>query len=205
MNQVQAFERALLSLDRLAARQILVDANIEAAPIAGIEALVVPALEHIGKEWEQGRLALSQVYMSGRICEELIETILPAADPRRRDQPKIAICVLEDYHLLGKRIVHSMLQACGYRVRDYGRIGVDEVVERARSDEIQVLLISVLMLPSALHVKEVRERLDPAIKIVVGGAPFRLDEQLWRQVGADAMGRDAAQAVEIVDKMTGGG
>ena len=44
-----------------------------------MEKLVVPALERIGAGWEQGRVALSQVYMSGRICEELVDTLLIGA------------------------------------------------------------------------------------------------------------------------------
>jgi methanogenic corrinoid protein MtbC1 len=35
------------------------------------------------------------------------------------------------------------------------------------------------------------------IKVAVGGAPFLFDGQLWREVGADAMGRSAGDAVSI--------
>jgi methanogenic corrinoid protein MtbC1 len=37
---------------------------------------------------------------------------------------------------------------------------------------------------------------------VVGGAPFLLDDELWKEVGADAMGRSASEAIEIVEAMT---
>ena len=63
-------------------------------------------------------------------------------------------------------------------------------------------MISVLMLPSALKVREVRQRLDEHdsdIKILVGGAPFLFDSQLWQDVGADAMGQTATDAVRIVE------
>ena len=35
------------------------------------------ALERIGDGWEEGQLSLSQVYMSGVICEEMIEKYIP--------------------------------------------------------------------------------------------------------------------------------
>jgi len=41
------------------------------------------------------------------------------------------------------------------------------------------------------------------IKVVVGGAPFLFDEELWREVGADAMGRSASDAVAIVERLMG--
>jgi trimethylamine corrinoid protein len=47
-------------------------------------------------------------------------------------------------------------------------------------------------------VAEVRAALPAQVRIVVGGAPFRFDAELWRQVGADAMGRTAADALDIV-------
>jgi methanogenic corrinoid protein MtbC1 len=208
MTLVDDFERALLSLDRLAARQILSASDATGASIERVERLVIPALERIGEGWERGTLSLSQVYMSGRICEELVNAILPPGHPSRTDQPKMAVTVLQDHHLLGKRIVYSVLQASGFELLDYGRTDVDGLVRRALADGVEVLLISTLMLSSALCVKEVHEGLDRAgarVKIVVGGAPFRFDDQLWREVGADAMGRDASEAVDIVSRFAGGG
>ena len=147
-------------------------------------------------------MALSQVYMSGRICEELVEQVLPPSDPDRKHQPRSAIVVLCDYHMLGKRIVYSQMRASGFELFDYGRMDVDELVERALADQIRVLLISVLMLPSALKVKQVCARLKAAgapIRIAVGGAPFLFDDRLWQEVGADAMGHNAADAVSLVE------
>jgi methanogenic corrinoid protein MtbC1 len=200
------FEQALLSLDRLAARNILLESGGSEAPLHLVEKLVVPALERIGAGWEQGQVALSQVYMSGRICEELVDTLLPPDALDRKNRPKMAIAVLQDYHLLGKRIVYSVLRASGFELLDYGRVDVDDLVRRVSQEGVEVLLISVLMLPSALRVKDVRAGLQAIgsdAKIVVGGAPFRLDDQLWKEVGADAMGREASEAVGILAKMMG--
>ncbi len=60
------------------------------------------------------------------------------------------------------------------------------------------------MLPSALHIKKVRAALDRAgcrPFILVGGAPFLFDAELWREVGADAMGANASEAVAIVERL----
>ena len=38
------------------------------------------------------------------------------------------------------------------------------------------------------------------MRVVVGGAPFLFGENLWRGVGADAMGRNAAEAVTLVSE-----
>jgi methanogenic corrinoid protein MtbC1 len=195
------FQEELEKLDRIGAQRVFTEALSRFTPIQTVEQVVVPALENIGAAWELGNVALSQVYMSGRICEELVEQVLPPSDPDRKHQPRSAIVVLADYHMLGKRIVYSLMRASGFELFDYGRMDVEQLVERALADKIRVLLISVLMLPSALRVAEVCARFKAAgapIKVVVGGAPFLFDAALWREVGADAMGRNAAEAVSLV-------
>lgn len=200
----QKLIEALLSVDRLAAKEILTQPYPNISPVQVVEEMVVPALEAIGAGWEAGVYSLSQVYMSGRICEDLVDLILPPSDPTRRNQPKMAIVVLEDYHLLGKRIVYSVLRASGFELLNYGHLDVDILLKRAVADDVKILLISVLMLPSALRVKEIRTDLDQQgskMKLVVGGAPFRFDPHLWREVGADAYGSTAIEAVDIVHRM----
>lgn len=201
---VFAFEQALLALDRVAARRLLTDPRYVWTPLERVERLIVPALDRIGKGWEEGYLALSQVYMSSRICEELVDGLLPAVSQDRKSRPRMAIAVLDDYHLLGKRLVYSTLRASGYALADYGRATADEIVRRTAADDVEILLISVLMLPSALRVRDVRAQLDRlgrSTRIVVGGAPFRFDEQLWQEVGADAMGHSASEAPAIVAQL----
>jgi methanogenic corrinoid protein MtbC1 len=201
---VETFLNALLAMDRVAAKRALGGPTAADARLDVVEGLVVPSLERIGDLWERGEVSLSQVYMSGRMCEEMVDDILPPSDPHRMDQPPMAIAVLDDYHQLGKRMVYSVLRASGYELKDYGTVDGDALVSRVVRDGIVVLLISVLMLPSALHIKRVREKLDRAgcrPFILVGGAPFRFDRELWREVGADAMARTAAEGVAVVRKL----
>lgn len=158
MSSSDALLQALLTLNRVQALELLAAARAEHSPLEVIETLIRPALEQIGQLWEGGDCALSQIYMSGRICEELLEDLLGEVleddppDPETAP-PRLAIAVLEDYHLLGKQIVRTVLRAAGYQVRDYGRQDVETLVELVRSDGIAVLLVSTLMLPAALRVR----------------------------------------------------
>ena len=203
---IKSFRVALEALDRVGANRVFDQALTRMSPINAVEQVVVPALEQVGAAWENGSIALSQIYMSGRFCEELVEKALPPSDPDRKHQPRSAIVVLSDYHMLGKRIVYSVMRASGFELFDYGRMDVDELVARVLADKIRVLLISVLILPSALKVRDVCAQLkaaNSAVKVIVGGAPFLFDSRMWRDVGADAMGRNAADAVTIVQQWMG--
>lgn len=55
--------------------------------------------------------------MSTRICEELLDTLSGPGGLIRNSHPEMAIAVLEDYHLLGKRIVHSFLRVSSFDIR----------------------------------------------------------------------------------------
>ncbi len=203
---IDELESALLTLDRSAVEKLISTAIKIGTPIQVASELVTGALQRIGDNWEKGKLALSQVYMSGVICEEAIDKILPKSSPLRKDQPKMAIATFEDYHLLGKRIIYSTLRAAGYELTDLGGgLNTETLVNIVRNEKIKILLLSVLMLPSALRIKKVKEQLaDTDVKIIVGGAPFRFDNELWKEVGADATGKDPHEAIAIVSKIMGG-
>jgi methanogenic corrinoid protein MtbC1 len=68
---------------------------------------------------------------------------------------------------------------------------------------LRVLLVSTLMLRAALQVRHLVRLLQSAgspVRVVVGGAPFRLDPGLWKEVGADAMGFTASDALPLLER-----
>jgi methanogenic corrinoid protein MtbC1 len=207
MDNIEIFsnslERALLTIDHEAAEKIILSANKSSATVATAGNLISLTLQRIGESWEEGQLSLSQVYLSGIICEKIIDKILPPKSSDRKNQPKTAIAVIEDYHMLGKRIVSSTLRASGIELMDLGGgLTVEKTAELVRTEEIKILLVSVLMLPSALHIKELIKKLENEdVKIIVGGAPFRLDPELWKEIGAHYYGKDSGEALEIVSKL----
>lgn len=204
----KAFETALLQVNRTKAREIFEACYHQESSFDPLEFLVIHSLEEIGKGWEAGVVSLSQVYMSGVICEELMDKYFPAFDIERIDKPKIAIGVLLDHHALGKRIVYSMLRAAGYEVLDFGQgLSVDEMVAKTIDNQVEILLVSTLMLSSALKVKELRKAIrekNYRVKIVVGGAPFRMDHELWQEVGADQDGKTASDIIKTITHLMEG-
>ncbi len=200
---ITEFESALLQINRIKAAEIFEKCYADENGFDVLENLAINTLEKIGVGWENGSISLSQVYMSGIICEELIEKYLPKLDVKRKDVPKMAIAVLQDHHALGKRIVYSVLRAGGFEILDFGQgLSIDDLVQKTIENKIEILIISTLMLPSALKVKYVKQKLidkGSTIKIVAGGAPFRLDSNLWKTVDADADGKNASDIIQIIE------
>ena len=202
---VARFEQALLDLDHVRATRILDEAAAGRPPGRVVDEVVSPALVRIGAAWENGDLALSQVYMSGRLCERLVRTRRGDDVPARAQQPRICVAVLDDSHILGKQIVTQMLSSAGYAFTDLGSgVSVDDLVEATVDLNLEVLVLSVLMLRSALEVADLRLRLQElAIEpvIVVGGAPFRFDPHLADEVGADYFGTSASDILGIMARI----
>jgi methylmalonyl-CoA mutase cobalamin-binding domain/chain len=199
----EALIDALLSIDRIEANEQIERVLAENPDFSQVEELIIESLRIIGDGWETGQYALSQVYMSGIICEEIINRLITIYPTNKKNNPKMAIGVLLDYHALGKRIVTSVLRSSGYEILDFGYgLSVDQLVKMTLDEEVEILLISTLMFASALKVKEVKEKLMKAgkdIKIIVGGAPFRFDKTLWEKVDADFDGKSATEVVSILE------
>lgn len=197
----QALAEALLSMDHICVKSII-DAKLESGVefVTLTDQILVPVLEAIGSGWEAGDLALSQMYMAGRLIEGCLSQKL-TTPPFGASSARIAITVLEDYHMLGKNMVVSLLHAAGHCVQDWGRTSVEEAVQKVREEGTDLLLVSVLMVRAALQVRLLRTALDEAglsTRIYVGGAPFRFDTSLCAEVGADSFGTNAADALRLV-------
>lgn len=194
----ERFERALLRLNATEARAIFARVREELSPVEASELLITPTLERIGAGWEAGSVSLSQVYVTGRICESLVESAVSARGDGEGGA-RIGLATLEDHHVLGRRIVAAALRSASVGFVDYGRAVVDELVAKVRADGVALLLVSVLMLPSALRVSALTDALaGDGVTVFVGGAPFLFDSQLYRRVGADGMGRTASDAIRLV-------
>lgn len=200
---VANLERALLSLDHTAAKKIIHNSLSGDSRAASAGNLISSALKNIGELWESDELSLSQVYTSGLICEQIIEQSFLQKSPKITNQPKIAIGVLNDFHALGKRIIYLTLRASGYNLIDLGTgLSVEQLIQFVEKENIKVLMISVLMLPSALRIAELTKQLKlQNVTIVVGGAPFRFDPNLYKEVGADFHGNDSAEALDILTQI----
>lgn len=200
----EKFEKAIIAYDKTSALSIFNEFMSCHESDTFVDQVMVSAMDHIGDQWEKGDLSLSQVYLSGKLCEEIVVAGIPLPAPSAENRAKIAIVTLEDHHVLGKRILGAMLRANGYSYTDYG-LGVPakKVIENVIADGTTILLVSVLMINSALKVKQVTDAFKTQnlpVKVLVGGAPFRFDSLLWQQVGADATGQTAAQGIQILKK-----
>jgi 5-methyltetrahydrofolate--homocysteine methyltransferase len=113
-----------------------------------------------------------------------------------------------DLHDIGKNLVGIMLKGAGFEIIDLGNdVPPDRFVDEARAQDAGVIGMSALLTTTMQGMKTVvelvRQRgLGDQVRTIIGGAP--VTAEFATQIGADAYGFDAANAVDRVKELMGG-
>ncbi len=67
---------SLVDVDRVSFWKSFTEVLQTYSPPEALDSYIVPVLDTIGKGWLGGSYSLSQLYMAGKICEEVIPPIL---------------------------------------------------------------------------------------------------------------------------------
>jgi methanogenic corrinoid protein MtbC1 len=108
-----------------------------------------------------------------------------------------------DIHDIGKNLVKTMFEAAGWDVLDLGKdVKLERFVEEQAGFGADIIGLSALMTTSMLAIEKLvgmlREK-DPAVKIIVGGAP--LNKEVADKYGADGYAPDAVSAVKEAERL----
>jgi len=112
-----------------------------------------------------------------------------------------------DLHDIGKNLVGIMLKGAGFDVIDLGHdVAPEAMVRTAKEQGAAVIGMSALLTTTMPVMGEVVARLKAeglagTVRTVVGGAP--VSEAFAREIGADAYGFDAGNAVDVVKALVG--
>ena len=177
------------------------------APLDVVNENLIPALDVVGKGFEQGTLFLPQLLMAAEAAQASFEVIRDAmsGSPRVLKGKVILATVKGDIHDIGKNIVKVLLENYGYEVLDLGRdVPPERIVETAIRENVPVVGLSALMTTTVVNMEETIRQLrekKPDTKIVVGGAV--MTQEYADQIGADCYGKDAMTTVRFCDQVFG--
>ena len=207
---IMAFSEAIIDTDRDKALQLIreaVDSGL--SPEEAVFEVVIPVIEKKTKYFnEKIDMNLAQHFMTSQIAAEVTEAMIPRFKCAPESVGHIVIGTAHgDLHTLGKRIVIGCLKALMVAATDLGvNVPAERFVDEAVARHAQVIGISAMMVHTArgengcLKVRQLlKERgLEKQIKIIVGGAPFQFDRNLYQTVGADAWAEDGVIAGKII-------
>ena len=163
-----------------------------------------PALEALGEHWTRlGDITFAQVYVSTVIAEDTILRVFEndiKKDLTEHGETIILGNIEDDFHSLVRRLVATFLKSSGWQVIDMGvDVTAEEFVDKAIEEKASIIMVSAMLYTTAKNIKKVREEIDnrglsEQIALIVGGAVFNIREELWKEVGADAVGINALDA-----------
>ncbi len=207
---IKAYNEAVFETDKDAAFAVVNDALAQGVSAEDmVFKVVIPAVEVMMSRITQDPDAnLAQHFMTAQIAAEVTEKMLPMF----RSPPEIIGRAVigtasGDLHSLGKRIVMGCLKSMMVDVIDLGvNVPAERFVDEAVRLDARVIAISAMMVHTATgeqgcrKVRQLlRERgLEDRIRLVVGGAPYRFDPELYKSVGADAWASDGISAGKVI-------
>lgn len=178
------------------------------SPLDIVNAHVIPALDNVGKRFEEKKLFLPQLLMSAEAAKASFEVIKAtmSADGSSVKKGSIVIATVHgDIHDIGKNIVKLLLENYGYNVIDLGKNVPPETVLRAVTDNHAPLVgLSALMTTTVPAMEETVKLIKenaPWCKTVVGGAV--LTQDYADKIGADKYAADAMETVRYTELVIG--
>ncbi|CAK0770839.1 Dimethylamine corrinoid protein [Gammaproteobacteria bacterium] len=174
--------------------------------------VVIPGIETMMKAISEDIDAnLAQHFMTAQIALQVTEEMLPHFLHPPVSIGRVVLGTAKgDLHSLGKRILTGCLRSLMIEVIDLG-VNVDPTrfVDQAVTHGADVIGISAMMMHTAdgeegcRRVRRIlQERgLENRVRVVVGGAPFRCDPDLWQRVGADGWAPDGISAGRVITNL----
>jgi len=207
---IKDYNEAVFETDKAAAFDV-----VNAALAGGMKAedivfkVVIPAVEEMMANITKDPDAnLAQHFMTAQIAAEVTEKMLLKFEHPPEIIGRVVIGTAHgDLHSLGKRIVMGCLKALMVDVTDLGvNVTAEKFVDEAIAHDAQVIAVSAMMVHTATgeggarKVRQIlRERgLEQRFRLVVGGAPYRFDNELYKTVGADGWAADGVNAGRVI-------
>ena len=177
----------------------------ENEPLKVINGDIIPALNTVGKAFENKTLYLPQLLMSAESAKSAFEVIKQntRSTDTKNGKTVVIATVKGDIHDIGKNIVKLLLQNYGFCVIDLGKdVPSEKIVDEAIKNNASLVCLSALMtttLPAMEETIALLKQKAPCVKTMVGGAV--LNEEYANKIGADKYAKDALEAVKYATEL----
>jgi len=179
------------------------------APQDLINGQMIRAMSEVGQRFQDGKAFVPQLLMAGRAMKAALELLKPLlSGTASTSLGKVVIGTVKgDLHDIGKNLVASMLEGCGFEVVNIGiDVSADKFIEEIKKNHPDILCMSALLTTTMGYMKEVIDALEAAgirnqVKVMVGGAP--VTQGFADEIGADGYSDNANSAVTVAKQLLG--
>ena len=190
----------------------LVGAAVQSALDEGCEATeilnsMIDAMAVVGERFKNGEIFVPEMLVAARAMKKGVEALKPhlSGDSNTKIGKMVMGTVAGDLHDIGKNLVASMLEGCGFEVINLGTdISSEKFITAIKENQAQILCLSALLTTTMNYMQEVIDALEKSgirqeVKVMIGGAP--VSESFARQIGADGYSDNANAAVTLAKSL----
>lgn len=176
-------------------------------PLDIVQEMIIPALDKVGKGFEEKTVYLPQLLISAEAAKNAFEEIkafMSASEEKKQDKCVFVIATVHgDIHDIGKNIVKLLLENYGFAVIDLGKdVPPERIVDEVVKTHAPIAGLSALMTTTVPAMEETLKLLKkeaPWCKTVVGGAVLNYEYAM--KIGADKYAKDAMETVRYAEKI----
>lgn len=174
-----------------------------------LDELLIPAINDVGKLFDQQIYFLPQLISSAETMKTAIDYLEPLLKEGKEEKKKLATVVIAtvsgDVHDIGKNLVVLMLKNYGFEVIDLGKdVPSEKIIETAKEYDADIIALSALMTTTMLEMKKVialKKETGIKARIIIGGAV--ITQSYADEIGADGYAKDAGETVAVVKRLMG--
>lgn len=172
-----------------------------------INGYMIKAMEEVGQRFQRGEAFVPNLLMAARAMKGSLDILKPLmkGDASTTLGKVVIGTVKGDLHDIGKNLVASMLEGCGFEVINLGvDVPSDKFIAAIKENNADILCLSALLTTTMNYMKDVIEALKAdglrdQVKVMVGGAP--VTAMFAEQVGAEGYSEDASEAVALARRL----
>lgn len=191
--------------DAVGITKAAVDEGVSPSEI--INKYMIKAMEEIGSRFEAGKVFVPNLLMSARAMRGALDILKPLMQGQVDSYiGKVVIGTVKgDLHDIGKNLVASMFEGCGFEVINLGVDVSSEIfISAALENKADIICMSALLTTTMNYMKEVISAIEESelkgkIKVMIGGAP--VNDAFAKAIGADAYTSNANAAVTMAKKL----
>ena len=211
MNTVSELQKAIISGRKEKAGELTQSMLQTNEPLSIVQNEIIPALDIVGKGYEEKKVYLPQLLMSAEAAKSAFEKIKDymavCGKENATEKGLVVIATVHgDIHDIGKNIVKLLLENYGFDVKDLGKdVPPEAIVERTVELHAPLVGLSALMTTTVPAMEETIRQLRekaPWCKVVVGGAV--LTQEYADKIGADKYAKDAMETVRYAESIMEG-
>ncbi len=205
MDELLEIKRAIKDGDEDAVARLVRDAlGDKLLPQAILDEAMMPAMREIGEMFSRNEAFIPDLLISAEAMNAGVDVLKANIGSEMANKGRIVLgTVQDDIHTIGKNLVRICLESAGYEVTDAGEnITADAFAALYAEKKPDILGLSSLLSSTALFMTDVIARVravDPAARIIVGGAP--ITQEFADEIGASGYARNAFEAVKLVERL----